>query len=64
MAIRRKDGFKFSDTAIGAYVKEKTKREKNYKLVTTFFAILFGLPVVYLIGRTIWGLIKLVFSIE
>ena len=64
MAIKRKDGFKFSETGFGAYIKEKTTREKNYKLVTTFFAVMFGLPVVYLIGRTIWGLIKVVFSIE
>jgi hypothetical protein len=64
MAIKRKDGFKFSETGFGAYIKEKTKREKDYKLVTTFFAVMFGLPVVYLIGRTIWGLIKVVFSIE
>jgi hypothetical protein len=63
MAFIRKDGYKFSETAFGVYLADKKKRDSKYGLVITFFAFLFGVPVLYLIFNLVWKAIKWVLSI-
>jgi hypothetical protein len=64
MAKIKKDGFSFSETAFGAYLAEKKERDNKFGFIVTFFSILFGAPIVFLIGRIGWNIIKWVFSIE
>jgi hypothetical protein len=64
MAKIKKDGYKFSESAFGVYLAEKKDRDNKFGFIVTFFAILFGAPILFLIGRIGWNIIKWVFSIE
>ena len=64
MAIIKKNGYKFSETEFGKQVAERKQRDDKYNTIVTFFAILFGAPFVFLIGRIVWNLAKKLLGIE
>jgi hypothetical protein len=63
MAMKQKNGYKFSETALGAFIEKEKEREGKFNTLRLVFALVFGVPIAYLVLATLWKLIKWIFSI-
>ena len=63
MATKRKDGYKFSETAFGVFLAKEKKREGKFNIVLIFFAVVFGGPMVFLTLSLIWKGLAWIFSL-
>jgi hypothetical protein len=63
MAIKRKNGYKFSETALGAFLEKEKEREGKFNTLRLVFGLLFGLPMLYLIFSLLWKAAKWIFSL-
>jgi hypothetical protein len=63
MASQRKNGYKFSDTAFGAYIESEKERVGKFRFLGLIFGVLFGVPLVFLVFGVLWKAIKWIFSI-
>lgn len=63
MAFKRKDGYKFSETALGAYLDSEKERVGKFRSLGWIFAVLFGAPMLFLVLGLVWKAVKWVLSI-
>ena len=63
MAIKRKNGYKFSETALGAFLESEKEREGKFRSLGWIFAVMFGLPMLFLVCGLIWKGIKWIMSV-
>ncbi len=63
MAIKEKNGYKFSETVLGAFIEKEKDREGKFNTLGLVFAFLFGVPIAYLVLASLWKAIKWIFSI-
>ena len=63
MAIRRKDGYKFSDTALGMFIESEKERVGKFRFLGWIFAFVFGGPILFLVLALLWKGVKWALSI-
>lgn len=63
MATRRKDGYKFSDTALGAFLDSEKERVSKFKSLGWIFAVVFGAPMLFLVLALLWKGLKWVLTL-
>ncbi len=62
MAIKRKDGYKFSETALGAFLEGEKEREGKFRSLGWIFAVLLGGPMLFLVLALLWKGIRWIMS--
>lgn len=63
MAIKRKNGYKFSETALGAFLDGEKEREGKFRLLGWIFAVLLVAPMLFLVLALVWQGVKWVLSL-
>jgi len=58
MGFKIKNGYKFSATAFGALLEREKKRESKFRFLGLMFAVLFGVPMLFLVLGMVWKVIK------
>jgi hypothetical protein len=62
MATKRKDGYKFSETALGAFIEGEKEREGKFRSLGWIFAVLLGAPMLFLVLALLWKAGHWIFS--
>ncbi len=63
MAIKRKDGYKFSETALGAFIEGEKEREGKFRSLGLIFAVVLGAPMLFLVLALLWKAVKWILSV-